>query len=89
VASAPSSRCSRGCAAGGRAERHDLLEPLELGAYDRLLRWAHPADEANPRVVLPEPMTKGATALRILENPLIRPWTAAMKATSRFSVWPS
>jgi adenylate cyclase len=29
-----------------------LLEPLELGAYDRLLRWTRPSGEDDPRVVL-------------------------------------
>jgi adenylate cyclase len=28
------------------------LEPLELGAFDRLLRWTRPAREADPRVLL-------------------------------------
>jgi adenylate cyclase len=28
------------------------LEPLELGAYDRLLRWTRPAGQVDPRVVL-------------------------------------
>ena len=28
------------------------LEPLELGAYDRLLRWTRPAGEVDPRVVV-------------------------------------
>jgi adenylate cyclase len=29
-----------------------VLEPLELGAYDRLLRWTRPAGEADARVVI-------------------------------------